>query len=262
MEFITKSVTAKSGGHKSNEDCFICKDRYIIIADGMGGEACGEVASGIAVSTISSLLDDSLDTASCEDEIRKLAFTAISCADKEIQKYVATHPEADGMGTTVVLMIRTERNLHVAWCGDSRCYYYTPSKKLHSLTTDHSYVQQLIDEGAISVEESFTHPDNNLITKFVGGGENVCEPEFLSSRLDADGYIILCSDGLSGYCRNDEIEHEIQQSSPDELPERLLELAIRKGSDDDITIVTLTPKEETRKNSDSALLGWLKKLVH
>lgn len=261
MEFVVQYITAKSRCHERNEDSFICNDKYIVIADGMGGEACGEVASKIAISTISSYMDNSLKEANCEDDIQMLAFSAISYADKEILKYIAAHPEANGMGTTVVLMIHIDQNLYVAWCGDSRCYYLTPSKRLNSLTTDHSYVQQLVNEGIITVDESFTHPDNNLITNYVGGGEDTCKPEFISSKLDIDGCVILCSDGLSGYCKTDEIERELQQSSYDNLPKKLLELAIRKGSDDDITIVTLTPKDYPQKDKNS-VLGWLKRLIH
>lgn len=259
MELITRSITAKSRCHENNEDSFICKDKYIVVADGMGGEACGDVASKVAISTISSFLDSSLDETCSVDDIRELTFSAISKADKEIIEYVTSHPEADGMGTTVLVLIHINQNLYVAWCGDSRCYYYDSSKRLSQLTTDHSYVQQLIDEGRISADEAFSHPDNNLVTRYVGGGEETCKPEFVSSKLDLDGCVILCSDGLSGYCKNDEIEQELRLCPHDNIPKRLLELAIQKGSDDDITIVTLTPKVESPKCRTS-MLSWLKKL--
>lgn len=261
MEFHINSATVKGRWHEKNEDCFICNDKYIVIADGMGGEACGEVASNIAVSSISSCLDGHIEEARSADEIRKLMFSAISCADSEILKFVESHPEADGMGTTVVIMVRQGDWLYVAWCGDSRCYYYDPSKRLCSLTVDHSYVQRLIDQGEITVDESFTHPDNNLITKYVGGGEDTCAPEFVSSRIEDDGSVILCSDGLSGYCRTEEIERELQSDVHCGLPERLMKLALSKGSDDDITIVTLTPKGENSRGK-GPLRSWFKKLTH
>ena len=261
MEFCINSATVKSRWHEKNEDCFICNDKYIVVADGMGGEACGEVASNIAISTISSCLDGHIEEARSEDDIRKLMFSAISRADGEILRYVASHPDADGMGTTVVIMVRREDNMYVAWCGDSRCYYYDPSKRLCSLTVDHSYVQQLIEQGKITEDESFTHPDNNLITKYVGGGEDTCTPEFVSSRIEDDGSIILCSDGLSGYCRTEEIERELQSDIHGELPARLMRLALSKGSDDDTTIVTLTPKTESSRPK-GPIRSWFKKLTH
>lgn len=261
MEFITKSISEKGSFHEKNEDNYICDDNYIIIADGMGGEASGEVASDIAIQTISSIFNKSLYSLNSEEEIRELALSSILQADKEILNYIKSHPEADGMGTTVVLMIRKDENLYVAWCGDSRCYYYQPGDRLRSLTTDHSYVQQLIDEGKISLDESYSHPDNNLITKYVGGGKYMCNPEFVSAHLTNNSSVLLCSDGLSGYCRNEDIEKVIDSTKYDSLTARLLELAIKNGSNDDITIVALTPKIQANKNS-SSIFECLKKLIH
>lgn len=261
MEYIISSETAKSRNHKKNEDSFVCGDKYIVVADGMGGEACGDVASDIAVSNISSYLEEFLPKIRTEEDIRKLTLSAISLADREIQEYIAMHPESDGMGTTVVILVHDEQNLYVAWCGDSRCYYYRPAEGLVSLTKDHSYVQQLIDEGRISEDESFSHPDNNLITRFIGGGAETCQPEFVSVKIQNDGSVILCSDGLSGYCKIKEIERELKTDSKYNISRRLLELAIRKGSDDDITIVSLTPKGICHKPKKS-LLGWFKILAN
>lgn len=258
MEFIADSVTAKGRFHEKNEDSFICDDSFAVIADGMGGEACGEVASQIAVSAISSYIKGRLASHCTEGEIRQLAFAAIHAADKEISDYIDKHPEAFGMGAAVLLLIRIERKIYVSWCGDSRCYYYSPAKGICRLTTDHSYVQQLINEGKITVEESFTHPDNNLITNFAGGGDDVCVPEFIASEFDNDGVIILCSDGLSGYCRDEEIEREIKRRNVGSLPERLKDLALRKGSDDDITIVAVSPKEG-QKRGRMAIGGWFRR---
>lgn len=259
MDFITNSVSVKGRLHDKNEDSFVCNNKYLVIADGMGGEADGDLASKMAIESISSILDESLDTANTVEAIRTLLFSAIEQADNRISQYTMTHPEADGMGTTVLLVIYKESNLYIAWCGDSRCYYYHPKKRLCSLTKDHSYVQQLIDEKKITVEESYTHPDNNLITKYVGGGADTCKPEFTSSQIDEHGLLILCSDGLSGYCRNENIEKVIKSSPIELLPDRLVELAKQNGSDDDITVITLSSNFE---NNKSSIFEWLKKLTH
>lgn len=259
MELIANAISVKGRGHIRNEDSFFCSDNYYVIADGMGGEACGEVASKIAINTISSLMDRFLDERCSENNVRNLAFYAISNADKEILKYASANPDADGMGTTILLLIHFDRNVYVAWCGDSHCFFFDSSKKLHSLTSDHSYVRQLIDQHKISIEDAFTHPDNNLITRYVGGGEETCRPEFVSSTIDNDEVLILCSDGLSGYCRSEEIEQQIQSSPFNDISHNLMKLAISNGSDDDITIVSLTPKQNRicRKNITFA---WLRKI--
>lgn len=261
MKFRINSATAKGRFHEKNEDSYICNDRYIVIADGMGGEVGGDVASKIAIASISNVLDKSISDVGTEKEIQDLSFSAILSADNEIQKYIATHPDADGMGTTVVLLIYINQNLYISWCGDSRCYYYSPKRKLELLTTDHSYVQQLVDERKITLEESYTHPDNNIITKYVGGGEDTCDPEFVSAKLEDNGLVIVCSDGLSGYCKIEEIEKELQSSTCENLSQLLLEFAIGKGSDDDITIVTLIPetKHFTCRNT---MIDWWKRLTH
>lgn len=259
MKFQVNSVTAKSRFHENNEDSYICKDKYIVIADGMGGEASGDIASKIAISSISNILDKSLSGVNSEKEIQNLSFFAISSADIEIQKYIALHPEADGMGTTVLVLIHINQNFYISWCGDSRCYYYSPKVKLKALTTDHSYVQQLINNNKISIEESYTHPDNNLITRYVGGGIDTCDPEFICAELEDDGIVIGCSDGLSGYCKIEDIEKVLQTSVYDNLSQLLLDLAIKKGSDDDITIVTLTP-DKRHDNDRKSVFDWLGKL--
>ena len=244
MEFVTNSISVKGRLHDVNEDSFICNDGYIVLADGMGGEASGDVASKLAIITISTFLNNHLREASSKEDVQHLSIQAIKEADAKITQYVTEHPDSYGMGTTVVLIIRKDDKGYVAWCGDSRCYIYSDDT-LSAITKDHSYVQELIDNNLISIEESFTHPDNNLITKFVGGGEDTCIPEFTSCILSEESTIILCSDGLSGYCKNEDIAKIISTSQNDELPSRLHQLALQNGSDDDITIVTMTPKRKS-----------------
>lgn len=244
MEFVTKSISKKGRFHEQNEDSFVVHKDYVVIADGMGGESSGDVASKLAILTISTFLNNHLREASSIEDLKKLSLQAIKEADSKIIQYVTEHPDSYGMGTTVVLIIRKDDKGYVAWCGDSRCYIYS-GDTLSAITKDHSYVQELIDSNLISIDESFTHPDNNIITKFVGGGEEACMPEFTSCSLPEGSTIILCSDGLSGYCKNEDIAKVVSISQNEDLPERLHHLAIQKGSDDDITIVTMTPKKKS-----------------
>lgn len=251
MEFVIKSISQKGRFHEQNEDSFVVHDNYIAIADGIGGESSGEVASKLAILAISTILNERINNLSSKDEIRDLCFSAIKEADSKITQYVVEHPDSYGMGTTIVLMVKKGDKVFVTWCGDSRCYIYAKDK-LSALTKDHSYVQELIDDNKISVEESFLHPDNNLITKFVGGGEEYCLPEFTSCDIGLGNTIVLCSDGLSGYCKIEDIEKIVSESPNDELTAHLYQLAIQNGSDDDITIVTMTPKKKS-----ASIWSWL-----
>lgn len=249
-------TTSKSRYHDKNEDNYFIGDHFIIVADGMGGESNGDIASRIAVDTISNVLTDRIPE-HCDEGINDLMFNAIIQVDKNIANYVDEHPESYGMGTTVLLMIYQNDIVSIAWCGDSRCYAYNDGK-LCALTTDHSYVQELIDAKKITIEDSFSHPDNNLITRFVGGGETTCKPEYITHHIKDSEVIILCSDGLSGYCKASEIENTIISNHDiSSLPEQLTKLAIAHGSDDDITIVTFSSEPSMHKHS--SILDWFRR---
>lgn len=262
MEYSVLSYTTKSKLHTNNEDShFICDD-YIIVADGMGGESDGDIASRLAVESIDSLLSKSVTKVSSETDIKNVLTQAVLSADSKISDYIEENPDSFGMGTTTLLAIRKDDELFISWCGDSHCYSYKDGK-VASITKDHSYVQQLIDSGHITIEESFTHPNNNLITRFVGGGEETCIPDFCTYHVSDSEMIIFCSDGLSGYCKGEDISKTIRNNHDiKELPRQLSDLAISHGSDDDITIIILIPKTYQSIGTTNSFLGWFKKLIH
>lgn len=262
MEYSVHSYTTKSKLHTNNEDShFICDD-YIIVADGMGGESDGDIASRIAVECIDSVLSPNISKVSSEIEIGELLSKAVGKADSKITDYIEDNPDSFGMGTTTLLAVRKDNDLYISWCGDSRCYTYKGGKVV-SITKDHSYVQQLIDSGHLTVEESFTHPNNNLITRFVGGGEETCIPDFCKHHISDSELVILCSDGLSGYCTEEEICRAIRKNQNlKELPRQLSDLAISRGSDDDITIIILAPEAYVDSGDRNPLFGWFKRLLH
>lgn len=259
MDCVVYSLSCKSPIHNSNEDDFFVKDNYIIIADGMGGERDGEVASRIAVDTVARILAESLTDNMDEEEIMRLSFKAITEADANIMGYVEQNPDSYGMGTTMLLTVVCGCKLFISWCGDSRCYSYHKGH-LHTLTKDHSYVQQLIDAGEITETDSYGHPDNNLITRFVGGGKDLCIPDFVSYNMANSNIIIMCSDGLSGYCTTNDIE-KIVASNRDVsiLPNELIQLALNRGSDDDITVVVLASKSQSPSKSIGSFFEWFRK---
>lgn len=248
--------TTKGKYHERNEDSLSIGSNFIIVADGMGGESSGDVASKIAVDTISNYLDQNLN-GEFNGDIKEMMFNAIKQADCSISKHIDDNPDSYGMGTTVLLMVYLNESIFVAWCGDSRCYAYNGGH-LRSLTKDHSYVQELIDANVISVEDSYTHPDNNLITRYVGGGDETCEPEYAFLEINDSDIIVLCSDGLSGYCLDKDINNIISVNSDlSMLPKLLTDLAIQHGSDDDITVVALCSDRKKRPRKGSSLFKWL-----
>lgn len=262
MEFSVHSYTTKSKLHKNNEDShFICDD-YIIVADGMGGESDGDIASRLAVESIALVLSQNVSKVSSETDIKNMLTQAVLSADSKISDYIEENPDSFGMGTTTLLALRKDDEFFISWCGDSHCYSYRGGK-VASITKDHSYVQQLIDSGHITVEESFTHPNNNLITRFVGGGVETCIPDFCMYQVSDSEMIIFCSDGLSGYCNVEDISKAIRNNQDiNNLPKQLSDLAISHGSDDDITIIILIPKTYQSVGATNSFLGWFKKLIH
>lgn len=251
------AVSVRGRGHERNEDFHVACDDLVIVADGMGGERDGNVAARMAVDHIACRLSE-LDFSALDlDGARSHALSAINEADRAIEAYMDSHPMSMGMGTTILLLMFCGDEACIAWCGDSRCYLYDSRGALRSLTKDHSYVQELIDDGELTLEDSFSHPDSNIITRYVGGGEQMCVPEFTSCRLSESDILLLCSDGISGYCRDEDIRDCVAAVEDlSRLPRELTELALRHGSEDDITIVVCGGATGHPKR------GWLSRMLH
>lgn len=237
MNILTEERSIKGRSHSQNQDCSYCQGHLIVVADGMGGEKAGEVASRITVDTITEAFSNSHNS----QTIHQLMRGAISKADEKIIKHVEDHPDLMGMGTTVTIAFIQDNTLHVAWVGDSRAYVYNPQDGLKLLTKDHSYVQELVDKGEITLEETFSHPDNNLITRYVGGAQD-CKLDYLEYKLGKKDIILLCTDGLSGYCKDEVIASAFNYDNPKDILDCLIDLALEHGSDDDITVAIAHPK--------------------
>lgn len=187
------------------------KGALMVVADGMGGMNAGEVASEIAINTVRELFAPECIT----DEVVKSRFTiekfmkgVIVEADKRIKDFARQNPDSQGMGTTIVIAWLFDGNLYVSWCGDSRAYVYNPGTGLFQISKDHSYVQVLVDKGSITREEAFDFPDSNIVTRSLTDSDTKAVPDsLLMPQPLCDGDIImLCSDGLNGMLRDQEIE--------------------------------------------------------
>lgn len=216
-----------------------------VVADGMGGANAGEVASSISIQTIRETF--TIDRVSAavkggEETIKSLLLEAIKQADTAILQRIATDDGTQGMGTTIVVCWIVAGKAYIAWCGDSRCYSYYPSKGLKALTHDHSWVQELVDKGEITPEEAFSHPDGNIITRGLGDFGSEVNPDFVIHPVKENETLVLCSDGLCGYCTDDILEAcmDLNQTDTSNCCQSLLQRALDAGGHDNISIVTIS----------------------
>ncbi|MBR0494244.1 MAG: serine/threonine-protein phosphatase [Muribaculaceae bacterium] len=216
-----------------------------VVADGMGGANAGEVASSISIQTIRETF--TIDRVSAavkggEETIKSLLLEAIKQADTAILQRIATDDGTQGMGTTIVVCWIVAGKAYIAWCGDSRCYSYNPTKGLKPLTHDHSLVQEMVDNGEITPEEAFSHPDGNIITRGLGDFGSEVNPDFVVHPVKGNETLMLCSDGLCGYCIDRAMEACMDQNHTDTSMccQSLLQQALDAGGYDNISIITIS----------------------
>ena len=214
------------------------KGALLVVCDGMGGMNAGEVASDIAVKTIkewftTDKLTDAVVAAPC-----KYIASAIVAADAAIKAHSKTNPDTEGMGSTIVLAWLLGQKVYVGWCGDSRCYRFNPALGLERLSHDHSYVQELVDAGKLTEELAFDHPNNNIITRSLGDPRGAAQPDCKEFDLYNQDIILLCSDGLCGTLRDNEIAELIKQhqTSMQECRDALWDADEAAGWTDNTTI--------------------------
>lgn len=178
----------------------------LIVCDGMGGMQAGEVASALAIATFEQWFAPENITEQALADPQAYMKQAIVGADTNIKKYSKTHPETEGMGSTVVMAWLLDQKVYVAWCGDSRAYRYNPQLGLERLSHDHSLVQTWVDAGQITEDQAFDHPQSNIITRSLGDPNGAALPDVEEFTLYNDDVLLLCSDGLCGTLRDREIE--------------------------------------------------------
>lgn len=228
----------------NNEICSLGeKGALLVVADGMGGMNAGEVASELAISTIKEYFTPENITPAVTANrysIERFMNAAIVAADTNIKKTGKERPETRGMGTTIVIGWLLGGKLYVSWCGDSRAYVYNPAAGLHQITKDHSYVQDLVDKGSISPEDAFDFPDSNIITRSLSDGGGKAKPESLLKPYDVcdNDIILLCTDGLCGMIRDNEIEAVLRanEHNMDQCADMLIHAACEAEGADNITV--------------------------
>ena len=218
----------------STEEQLESKGRLAVIADGMGGYEGGQEASRMAVQTVCE------SYANSEALDNQLALVnSMRAAHKRIRNYALDHPDFFGMGTTCTAACIVADRLHYVHVGDSRLYLVR-SGTISQLTHDDSYVARLVDSGALRPEEAENHPQRHILTAALGVGE---EPVFQSSPtplpLLSGDILLLCTDGLWGTVRNDELRECVNSRSGPEACRELIRLARERGGPDNITVQLL-----------------------
>lgn len=238
MNFFGLSNKGKVRGN--NEDYFhIPKEendvKLFIVADGMGGENAGEVASCLAVSSIAlHVLANYQDI----DDITLLLRQAINNANKTVYQTAKSDKNYNHMGTTVVCAIIKDNVVYVANVGDSRCYLVNENN-LQQISIDHSFVQEMIDKGLLSVDEAKNHPNKNLITRAIGVDRFVDTDVFIKPFNKGDK-LLLATDGLTGMIDSEKISSIINsENNCKKAVEKLIDSANEAGGKDNITAVLI-----------------------
>lgn len=236
-----------------NEDAFHLGDSVFAVADGMGGHVAGEVASNTALEPIAALDGHVYSDAG---EARTALREAVVEANEAVVAKAVDDPQFQGMGTTLTAVLVEGRRAHIAHVGDSRAYLFRDGA-FSQLTTDHTLVQRMIEEGRLTPEEAARHPQRSVITRAIGVEPDV-DVDAVSLDLVPGDVIVLCSDGLSGPVDDEAIAEmlepvavgEDEDVPPDErthhaetTAERLIEAANRAGGPDNITVVVLEFEE-------------------
>ncbi|WP_433530793.1 PP2C family protein-serine/threonine phosphatase [Micromonospora sp. CA-263727] len=213
-----------------NQDSVYAGPRLLAVADGMGGMAAGDVASNIVIGAMAPL-DEDVPGDALVDALR----SAVGTANQQLRETVEANPQLEGMGTTLTATLFSGSKLGMVHIGDSRAYLLRDGE-FAQITKDDTYVQMLVDEGRISPEEASSHPQRSLLTRALDGRD--IDPEYsVRQVLPGDRYLI-CSDGLSGVVSAETIGETMREyTDPQQCVERLVQLALRGGGPDNITVI-------------------------
>lgn len=237
---ISITGATHTGNREHNEDAIVVDQAlgFALVADGMGGYACGEVASEIVKDTLYEAVAN-----------QEGLVEAIARSHASIREAVEKDKNKAGMGSTVLALKLTDNNYEIAWVGDSRAYLW--DGELKQISRDHSYVESLLSSGAINLEEALDHPNKNLITQAVGAAANDgLEIGLVHGRLGPGQQILLCSDGLVDEVNDADIARLLNKpQSRQQTIEELVKAALDAGGRDNITVVLVSHDGEVTEEA-------------
>ncbi|HYJ74205.1 MAG TPA: PP2C family serine/threonine-protein phosphatase [Kineosporiaceae bacterium] len=232
---------------QTNQDSGYAGPHLLVIADGMGGHAGGDVASSLAIGELAPLDGESHGS---DDAIAHLE-RAVRSAHAELLARVEEEPQLAGMGTTVTALLRSGNRLALAHIGDSRAYLLRDGA-LTQITKDHTFVQTLVDEGRLTPEEAEHHPQRSVLMRVLSDIVDDPEPDFSMRESRVGDRYLLCSDGLSGVVSFETLRDTLAAGdAPGVTCERLVALARRAGAPDNVTCIVADVVDE-RSTADAA----------
>ncbi len=240
---------------ETNQDNFSIKKLddhvcYAIVCDGMGGQNGGQLASKIACDTIETHLKDIGDELKIQNEnpdesvedIKSIMIRGMSKANMAVHEVASCDENLKGMGTTTILVVVIDDLAYITHIGDSRVYILN-DKKLSQVTKDHSVVQELVDQGELTIQEALNHPNKNMITRAVGVNLLV-DIDYLKIPFEEGNKLLICTDGLTNMVQDFVIENILLNHSVEESCSQLIELANKAGGYDNSTVVVISANKD------------------
>lgn len=241
MKISAKTDTGKVRGN--NQDFYAAGElapdvAWAVVCDGMGGATGGNIASETAVKVISDKITSGFHEGMNDNSIKHLIISSVESANAAVNSMAKSNEELSGMGTTTVLAMVNTDTLYIAHVGDSRIYIMNHDS-INQMTTDHSIVQMMVDNGEISPEEAKKHPKKNVITRALGVEETV-RIDYSQECFNIGDRVLLCSDGLTNYVDDNDILDICNNTDFSELAAKLVETANNNGGGDNVTVVSLS----------------------
>src|SRR3954451_1481956 len=245
LRFVTHSEIGLV--RKNNQDSGYASPNLLVVADGMGGAAAGDLASAVAVHTIRQI-----DAPTPGPQMLEALARALHQANDRIADLVESDYSLDGMGTTVTGALFDGHELGLAHIGDSRAYLFRDGS-LERLTHDHSWVQSLVDDGKINEAEALVHPHRSLLLRVLNG-QPANKPDLTRLTLLHGDRLLFCSDGLCGLVDDDSIAETLAEPELETALGRLVAEARAEGGIDNITVI-VADVVDTEGTTGAVVLG-------
>lgn len=209
---------------------------FAVICDGMGGENAGSEASERAIQVIYDRITKVFRRDYDDNSVKNLLISAVTTANAVVYDVAWSDENMSGMGTTCVIALKVGGKVHIVNVGDSRAYRI--GEDISLITKDHTVVMHMYEKGEISYEEMKNHPQKNYITKAVGV-KDMISPDYFVLDADEDTAILLCSDGLTNNCSEDDMLKIVSSASPEDIPPKLIKIALENGGNDNISVAVI-----------------------